>query len=132
MGLLPVGHLECEVSAVKRLPAGHNVGYGGLCRTKRETTIAVVNAGHVDGWGMTPVRDCFRLRDRLRYLKADLRGLRRDGRTFVEIGGQRFPLLGRFTMSNVIVDVTAATCARETPSASSLRRPVRTGRFRAC
>lgn len=105
-GFCPVGHLECEVSAVKRLPAGHNVGYGGLCRTKRETTIAVVNAGHVDGWGMTPVRDCFRLRDRLRYLKADLRSLRRDGRTFVEIGGQRFPLLGRFTMSNVIVDVT--------------------------
>ena len=105
-GFCPVGHLECEVSAVKRLPAGHNVGYGGLCRTKRETTIAVVNAGHVDGWGVVPVRDSFRLRDRLRYLKADLFSLWRDERTFVEIGAQRFPLLGRFTMSNVIVDVT--------------------------
>lgn len=109
-GVEPVGHLECAVTAVKWVPKGQNIGYGDMFHTKRPTRIAIVPAGHIDGYGMTEVRDSFRFRDHLRYLWNDLKAMRRDNRVFVDIAGQKAPLLGRFTLTNVIVDVTDISC----------------------
>ncbi len=109
-GFQPVGHLESTVAAVKWLPKGHNIGYGDMYRTRRPTRIAVIPAGHFDGWGMAGVRDSFRLRDHLRYIKEDFRRIGRDNRLFVEIGGRPAPLLGRLTLSNAIADVTDIPC----------------------
>lgn len=109
-GFQAVGHLECTVAAVKWLPKGHNIGYGDMYRTRRPTRIAVIPVGHFDGWGMAGVRDSFRLRDHLRYIKEDFRRIGRDNRLFVEIGGCKAPLLGRMTLSNAIADVTDIPC----------------------
>lgn len=109
-GFQAVGYLECTVAAVKWLPKGHNIGYGDMYRTRRPTRIAVIPAGHFEGWGMAGVRDSFRLRDHLRYIKEDFRRIGRDNRLFVEIGGRKAPLLGRMTLSNAIADVTDIPC----------------------
>ncbi|PJE94713.1 alanine racemase [Streptomyces carminius] len=48
-GLRPVMTLRAALASVKRVPAGHGVGYGHRYTTPGETTLALVPAGYADG-----------------------------------------------------------------------------------
>jgi alanine racemase len=48
--LAPALSWEAEVIAVKRVPSGTAVGYGGTFVTRRPTTLAVVSIGYDDGY----------------------------------------------------------------------------------
>ncbi|HET9795903.1 MAG TPA: alanine racemase [Thermoanaerobaculia bacterium] len=59
-GISPALTWETDVMAVKRVPAGTPVGYGGTFVTARPTTLAVLSIGYDDGYrrsfsGRTPV-----------------------------------------------------------------------------
>lgn len=49
LGLLPAMTLESSVIAVRHVPRGETVGYGGTWRAERESTIAILAAGYGDG-----------------------------------------------------------------------------------
>jgi alanine racemase len=83
LGLLPVMSLETSVIAVRRVPHGETVGYGGTWRAGRDSRVAIVAAGYGDGLA---------------------RGL--PSGTPVVIDGQRAPLVGRVSMDMIAVDVT--------------------------
>lgn len=83
LGLRPAMTLRTQVIAVKHVPAGETVGYGGSWTALRDTRMAVVAAGYGDG-----------------YPRAA------DSGTPVQIGGQRAPLVGRVSMDMLTVDVT--------------------------
>lgn len=105
-GLKRVAHLEAEISEIKLLPKGHNVGYANTCTLKRETKIAVVPVGYKDGYGVIKANDTFRFLDILRYLYADAKLFLKDNTLYASVNGQRVPLLGRVGMYNIILDVT--------------------------
>ncbi|WP_031510557.1 alanine racemase [Streptomyces megasporus] len=48
-GLRPVMTLRAALANVKRVPAGHGVGYGHHYTTSGDTTLALVPAGYADG-----------------------------------------------------------------------------------
>jgi len=83
LGLQPAMSLETSVIAVRRVPRGETVGYGGTWRAARDSRVAIVGAGYGDGLAS---------------------GLASG--TPVLIDGQRAPLVGRVSMDMIAVDVT--------------------------
>jgi len=82
-----VSHLE----AVRRLPAGHAIGYGCTYTTQRESLIGTVPVGYADGYR------------RLLSNDAVLTLPERDGRSQCAV-----PVVGRVSMDQVNVDLTDA------------------------
>lgn len=80
----PVFSFHTRVGLVKRVPAGTGISYGRTHIVERDTTLAVLTAGYGDG---IP-RAC-------------------SNRASVLIHGQRCRVLGRVTMDQTIVDISA-------------------------
>ncbi|TDB02507.1 alanine racemase [Halomonas marinisediminis] len=81
--LLPVMTLRSAIIAVRELPAGEPVGYGGRWVTPRPSRIGVVAAGYGDGYDRHAV----------------------DG-TPVLVAGQRTVIAGKVSMDMLTVDIT--------------------------
>lgn len=82
--LSTVMSLKSRVTLVRTLPAGHGVSYGRQFVTTRPTKVATVGVGYGDGY------------------PRHVSGKGAD----VWIRGRRFPILGRVTMDQTMVDVT--------------------------
>ncbi|KXU36594.1 alanine racemase [Cephaloticoccus primus] len=80
----PVFSFHTRIGIVKHLPAGTTISYGRSHRLTRDTRVAVLCAGYGDG---IP------------------RALSNRGQVLID--GQRCPILGRVTMDQTIVDVSA-------------------------
>ncbi|PTX91078.1 alanine racemase [Opitutus sp. ER46] len=80
----PVFSFHTRVGLVKRLPGGTTVSYGRTHTLQRDATIAVLCAGYADGMPRAA-----------------------SNRAHVLIHGRRCPVLGRITMDQTIVDVSA-------------------------
>jgi alanine racemase len=84
--LATVMTLKSRVTLVRTLPAGHGISYGRQFVTTRPTRVATVSIGYGDGY------------------PRQVSGNGAD----VWIRGRRLPILGRVTMDQLMVDVTAA------------------------
>ncbi|MEX1116499.1 MAG: alanine racemase [Akkermansiaceae bacterium] len=78
--------LKSRVTLVRTLPAGHGVSYGRQFVTTKPTRVATVGIGYGDGYP--------------RHVSG--KGAE------VWLRGRRFPILGRITMDQTMVDVTGA------------------------
>ncbi len=84
--LATVMTLKSRVTLLRSLPAGHGISYGRQFVTTRPTRVATVGIGYGDGY------------------PRHLSGKGAD----VWIRGRRWPILGRITMDQIMVDVTAS------------------------
>jgi alanine racemase len=89
LGLRPAMRLAGQVIQVKRLPAGHGVGYDHTYTTASDTTVVIVPLGYGDG-------------------------IPRLGSSVgpVSIGGDRFSVSGRVSMDQVTIDVGERSVSR--------------------
>ena len=83
LGLQPVMTLKSRIIAIKSIPDGAAVGYGGAWTARRPTRLGIVSAGYGDGYPreITPG-------------------------TQVLIGHERVPVIGRVSMDMLTVDLT--------------------------
>jgi alanine racemase len=81
--LRPVMRFTTRIIQLRRIPAGHGLGYSHLFTTSRSSTIAVLPVGYGAGY---------------------LRSL--SNRAQVLINGRRAPVVGRVSMNLTLVDVT--------------------------
>ncbi|RBP39612.1 alanine racemase [Roseimicrobium gellanilyticum] len=88
--LKPVLTWKTRVTQVRELPAGHGVSYGCTYITERPTRVATLACGYADGYP---------------------RQVSGHGAQ-VLIGSTLCPLLGRVTMDQIMVDVTARSDAK--------------------
>jgi len=91
--------MQARVVAVRDVPAGSAIGYGGEFVTRRPTKIAVLPVGYADGFTVAPAS-----------VGAGLRGLKnllRPAPVMVTVRGKRAPVIGRVAMQICTVDVTA-------------------------
>ena len=89
--LSTVMSLKSRVTLVRTLPAGHGISYGRQFVTTQPTRVATVGIGYGDGYP---------------------RHVSGNGAD-VWIRGRRLPILGRVTMDQLMVDVTAAADVME-------------------
>jgi alanine racemase len=82
LGLTPAMRFESSVVNVKRLQPGDGVSYNHLWTAARDTTVVLVAAGYADGVPRAST-----------------------GSAQVDIGGVRFPVVGRIAMDQIVVDV---------------------------
>ncbi len=89
LGLRAAMSFETRLIAIKRIPQGRRIGYGGTCTARRDTTIGIAAAGYADGypWRVTP-------------------GLQ------VRINGRDAPLAGRVSMDMITIDLDDVANAR--------------------
>ncbi len=91
-GLVPAMALETSVVAVRPVPAGTPLGYGGRFVARRDTTVAVIPIGYHDGF-----RRSF------------------SGRAEVLLRGRRAPVVGAVSMDVTLVDATGTGVERGDP-----------------
>jgi alanine racemase len=82
LGLEPVMTLACRVIALRRIGRDESVGYGGVWRSSRSTTIATLPLGYADGIPRSVL-----------------------GRGRVHLAGAMRPIVGRVSMDSICVDV---------------------------
>lgn len=105
-GLQKVGYLESQICEIRELKKGDKIGYSGTCELKKDTKVAIVEAGYADGIGVDGPKDSVRFIDKIRAIKNMLFLLTKDGTRYVEIQDKKCPVLGRIGMKNMMVDVS--------------------------
>lgn len=106
LGLKKIGELKSNVIEIKELPKGYNIGYSNVYQTKRQTKIAIIPCGYIDGINLTTDRDMFRPVDKIRYIVRDMKDAFKKKILWVKIEGNNCPILGRIGTHHVIADIT--------------------------
>jgi len=89
--LVPAMSLKSRVTLIRTLPAGHGISYGRSYVTTRPTRVATIGIGYGDGYPRHVAGNAPR----------------------VFLRGRFFPILGRVTMDQMMVDVTDAADVQE-------------------
>lgn len=110
LGLKKAGRFEAEILAIRTLPKGSYLGYGNVCRLKKDTKVAIVAAGTADGLLRDKEPDLFRFTDILRYLYHDVLLFFKKPSRCGRIGQQRVPMLGRPATNHSFFDVSQVAC----------------------
>ena len=90
--LKPVMTVKARIIFVQTVAKGRGVSYGHTFKAKEDITVAVLPIGYSNGY---------------------LRSL--SNKAFVLVAGVRCPVVGRVTMDQIIVDITAVTLSGVTP-----------------
>jgi alanine racemase len=90
--LKPVMSVKTRIIFVQTIAKGRGVSYGHTFKAKEDITVAVLPVGYSNGY---------------------LRSL--SNKAFVLIAGVRCPVVGRVTMDQIIVDITAVTLSGRIP-----------------
>ena len=106
MGLKKVGVFKANVTEIKMIPKGFNVGYSNTYTTKKETKIAVVPVGYMTGVNVETGKDMYRFVDKLRYFIGDFKDFFRDKSMYVKINNTKCKILGRIGTYHLTVDIT--------------------------
>jgi alanine racemase len=88
LGLQPVMEFETRLIAVKKIPRGHRVGYGGDWCASRDSIVGVAAAGYADGYPWHVSHG-----------------------TPVLVHGRRVELIGRVSMDMISIDLTDGPAA---------------------
>jgi alanine racemase len=90
--LKPVMSVKARIIFVQTIAKGRGISYGHTFKAKEDTTVAILPIGYSNG-----------------YLRA------LSNKAFVLVAGVRCPVVGRVTMDQIIVDITAVTLSGHTP-----------------
>ncbi|MBR2742999.1 MAG: alanine racemase [Clostridia bacterium] len=110
-GLYKIGYLSGDITEIRWLEPGQNVGYANVFKVKKPTRTAVVPVGYIDGFCMEKSKDTFRGSDVWRYMFGDFKRFFVNKKLYAEINEKRARVLGRVCMCNVVLDVTKINCA---------------------
>ncbi len=103
---MKIGELKSSIQEIKTLPKGYNISYGKMYHTKRETKIAIVPVGFIDGFNMRKDRDIFSLKENILSVGIELKKFFKDNRLKVLINHQKYNIIGRIGMYHCVVDIT--------------------------
>ena len=90
--------MQARIVAVRDVPAGSAIGYGGEYVTRRASKLAVLPVGYADGFTVAPASVSSGWRG--------LKNLLRPAQITVTIRGRRAPVVGRVAMQICTVDVS--------------------------
>jgi len=106
IGLKKIGYLESKVTQIKKVSKGFNIGYSNTYKTKKETTIAVIPVGYMNGINITNGNDIFRCVDKIRRLVGSIKALFKKQEIYVNIANKKCKVLGRIGTYHITCDIT--------------------------
>ena len=106
--LIKIGKFKKEVTEIKLLPKGYNISYGNTYKTKKETKIAIIPVGYVDGLNRNRLRDDFSLKNNLISVAMEIKKIFKDNKLKVKIDNNYYNIIGRLGMYHSIIDITGS------------------------
>ena len=90
VGLKKIGQLKTNITEIKTVPKGYNIGYLNSYKTKKETKLAIVQVGYMDGYNITMSTDMFRFVDKLRGLSQSVKRFLKKANLKVTINDRKY------------------------------------------
>ena len=107
-GLRKIGEFKTEIITIKKVPKGYNISYSNEFKTKKETEIAVIPVGYIDGLNLKNKRDSFSFKDNILSVCMELKKVFTRPRLQVKINNKIYNIIGRLGMYHSIIDITGA------------------------
>ena len=106
VGLKKIGQLKTNITEIKTVPKGYNIGYLNSYTTKKETKVAIIQVGYMDGYNITMNSDMFRFVDKLRALSHSIKSFMKKTNLKVTINDEKYNVIGKVGMYHLAIDVT--------------------------
>ncbi len=106
LGLKKIGIMKTNISEIKILPKGFNIGYSNTFKTKRRTKVAIIPVGYSDGFNVRNCHDSYRIRDKIRYLYNDVKDFFKNKQLKVIINDKKYTVMGKIGMYHIAIDIT--------------------------
>ena len=105
-GLIKIGKFKTSITEIKTVPKGYNISYGNTYKTKRESKLAVIPVGYMDGFNKVVKRDNFKFSNNIIAILMEIKKLFKDNRLEATINGKKYKIVGRLGMYHSIIDIT--------------------------
>lgn len=105
-GLIKIGKFKTAITEIKVVPKGYNISYGNTYKTKRETKLATIPVGYMDGLNKEVKRDNFKFSNNIIAVLMEIKKIFKDNRLEVKINGKSYKIIGRLGMYHSIIDIT--------------------------
>lgn len=106
VGLKKVGRLITNITEIKTVPKGYNIGYLNSYKTKKETKVAITQFGYIEGYNIGNINDMFRFVDKLRNLYRNLKSFLKKQSLKVTINEKKYNIIGKLGMYHMEIDIT--------------------------
>ena len=106
VGLKKIGQLKTNITEIKIVPKGYNIGYLNSYKTKKETKVAIVQVGYMDGYNITMSEDMFRFVDKLRNLSQSIKRFLKQANLKVTINDKKYNIIGKVGMYHLAIDIS--------------------------
>lgn len=107
-GLKKIGTFKTTISEIKNVPKGYNISYSNEFKTKKNTKIAIVPVGYMDGLNRKNLRDSFSFKDNILSILIEIKKLFKDNSLKATINGKKYSIIGRLGMYHAIIDITGS------------------------
>lgn len=104
--LIKIGKFKTSVTEIKMLPKGYNISYGNTYKTSKETKIAIIPVGYIDGLNKAKLRDDYSLKNNIIAVLMEIKKIFKDNSIKVKIKGNTYKIIGRLGMYHCIADIT--------------------------
>lgn len=105
IGLKRIGHLEAQVTEIKELPKGFNIGYSNIYQTPKKMKVAIIPCGYMNGIHVKNENDMFRTVDKIRCLANSIKAFFKKQTMYVKIKDSNCKILGRIGTYHVVCDI---------------------------
>ncbi len=101
-----VGILKTKIIAIKQLPKGYFISYNKAYKTKKDTKVAIIPVGYMDGFNKGKLRDDFSFKNNILAVGIEIKKIFKDNSLKVTIHNQRYRVIGKIGMYHSIIDIT--------------------------
>lgn len=101
-----IGKLKTSITEIKNLPKGYNISYGNNYKLKKQTKIAIIPVGYMDGLNLGKLRDDFSLKNNILAVLIEFKKIFKDNKLKVIINEKTYNIIGRIGMYHSIIDIT--------------------------
>jgi len=106
IGLKKIGEMEVPVAEVRKVPKNFSISYLNSYKTKRESEIAILPIGHLEGYNIGPNVEMFRPKYKIFRALRELKSLLEKQKLTAVINEKRYDVIGTIGMYHTVVDVT--------------------------
>ena len=106
LDLRQIGLFKTNVAEIKTVPKGYTISYGNMYKTKKETKIAIIPVGYIDGLCKKKGRDIFSFKENILSVLIEIKKFFKDNTIKYEIKGKEYNVIGRIGMYHSIIDIT--------------------------